>query len=132
MGTFVVWGVGATRHEGDATERAFSVACQQQKLLVEGGRSDEDGEFPTNEARGLKGEQWAIEVEAASDDMEAASDPAVIGFVEAPEGVNLYDYETGRQLRAATAAELEASEEAAHSDGGCGVVKIDGRWCYVQ
>ena len=27
---------------------------------------------------------------------------------------------------------LEASEEAAHSDGGCGVVKIDGRWCYVQ
>lgn len=43
----------------------------------------------------------------------------------------LYDYQTGDAIRAATADELAASIAAAESDGGAGVILVDGRSCYV-
>ena len=44
----------------------------------------------------------------------------------------LYDYSTGEELRPATAEEQAASEQAAETDGGHGVIEVDGRSCYVQ
>lgn len=49
----------------------------------------------------------------------------------APNGT-LRDYETGANVRPATAAEQEASRRAAESDGGAGVITVDGRACYVE
>lgn len=48
------------------------------------------------------------------------------------EHVHLYDYRTGEELRPATSAELEASIAAARTDGGHGVIEVDGRSCYVR
>jgi hypothetical protein len=45
---------------------------------------------------------------------------------------DLHDYETGDVLRAASPAEARSSEEAATADGGAGVIKVEGRSCYVQ
>lgn len=45
---------------------------------------------------------------------------------------DLRDYNTADYVRAATRAELEASREAAKHDGGAGVIKVDGRSCYVE
>lgn len=44
----------------------------------------------------------------------------------------LCDYATGVQIRNATLAEQEESREAAESDGGSGVITVDGRNCYVE
>lgn len=44
---------------------------------------------------------------------------------------NLYDYRTADYIRPATAAELAASIEAAETDGGAGVIEIDGRSVYA-
>ena len=45
---------------------------------------------------------------------------------------DLHDYRTGAYIRPATAAELVASLEAAHLDGGSGLFEIDyGRVVYV-
>lgn len=44
----------------------------------------------------------------------------------------LHNYKTGEAIRPATAAELAASIEAAKSDGGAGVITVDGVACYVQ
>ena len=44
----------------------------------------------------------------------------------------LHDYKTGEAIRPATAAELAASIEAAKTDGGAGVITVDGKSCYVQ
>lgn len=44
----------------------------------------------------------------------------------------LCDYETGDALGPATADEHSASREAAEHDGGAGVIRVDGRRCYVQ
>ena len=44
----------------------------------------------------------------------------------------LYDYKTGEAIRSATAAELAASIKAAKTDGGAGVIVVDGRSCYAQ
>jgi hypothetical protein len=44
----------------------------------------------------------------------------------------LCDYDTGTQLRNATAEELAASIAAAERDSGAGVIEVDGRDCYVQ
>lgn len=49
----------------------------------------------------------------------------------APYGI-LYDYDTSDALRPATAAERAESVEAAKHDGGAGVIRVDGRRCYVQ
>jgi hypothetical protein len=46
-------------------------------------------------------------------------------------GPVLYDYNTGDAIRNATADELEASIEVAESDGGVGVILVDGKSCYV-
>jgi hypothetical protein len=58
------------------------------------------------------------------------------GAVEAPAmGMALpvlCDYDTGRQIRNATAEELVASIAAAERDSGAGVIEVDGRDCYVQ
>lgn len=44
----------------------------------------------------------------------------------------LHDYKTGEAIRPATAAELAASIEAAKTDGGAGVITVDGRSCYAS
>jgi hypothetical protein len=44
---------------------------------------------------------------------------------------NLYDYQTGDDLRPATEDELRSSIDAARQDGGAGVIEIDGRSCFV-
>jgi hypothetical protein len=43
----------------------------------------------------------------------------------------LCDYQTGADIREATAAETQASIEAAEVDGGVGVIVVDGRSCYA-
>jgi len=43
----------------------------------------------------------------------------------------LHDYDTGEELREATPAELDESRDAARHDGGAGVIRVDGRRCYV-
>jgi len=43
----------------------------------------------------------------------------------------LHDYKTGEAIRPATTAELSASIEAAKTDGGAGVIVVNGRSCYV-
>jgi hypothetical protein len=43
----------------------------------------------------------------------------------------LTNYQTGETIRPATAEEREASLEAAKSDGGSGVIVVDGISCYV-
>ena len=44
----------------------------------------------------------------------------------------LCDYETGESIRPATADEAAASRATARTDGGAGVIRIDGRRCYVE
>lgn len=44
---------------------------------------------------------------------------------------NLHDYQTGQYLRPATAEELAASIAAAETDGGAGVIEVDGRTVYA-
>lgn len=45
---------------------------------------------------------------------------------------DLMDYATARRIRSATAEEARQSREAAESDGGAGVILVDGRACYVE
>ena len=43
----------------------------------------------------------------------------------------LNDYKTGACIRVATKAESRASDAAAKTDGGIGVIVVDGLSCYV-
>lgn len=43
----------------------------------------------------------------------------------------LMNYETAEEIREATAEELAASIAAAETDGGAGVIEVDGVSCYV-
>ena len=43
----------------------------------------------------------------------------------------LHDYNTGDEICEATPEELAESIAAAHRDGGAGIIKVDGRDCYV-
>lgn len=43
----------------------------------------------------------------------------------------LHDYDTGQPLRPATTDEARDSSEAAEVDGGAGVIRVNGRRCYV-
>jgi hypothetical protein len=45
---------------------------------------------------------------------------------------DLVDYRTGETIRKASVAELRASRAAAATDGGAGVINVDGVSCYVQ
>jgi hypothetical protein len=45
---------------------------------------------------------------------------------------SLHDYKSGEFLRFATLQELSASIEAAKTDGGAGVIVLDGRSVYVS
>ena len=45
---------------------------------------------------------------------------------------SLHDYKSGEFIRFATLPELSASIEAGESDGGRGVISVDGRLCYVS
>ena len=50
-----------------------------------------------------------------------------------PDTLTLYDYTTGEPVRPATASELAASELAAETDGGAGVITtVDVPRGYVQ
>jgi hypothetical protein len=44
----------------------------------------------------------------------------------------LHDYDTAEEIRTATVAERDESRETATRDGGAGVIRVDGRRCYVQ
>jgi len=44
----------------------------------------------------------------------------------------LKNYATGQTIRPATQAEQRASAQAAESDGGAGVIVVDGVACYVE
>lgn len=46
--------------------------------------------------------------------------------------ITLNNYETGETIRAATIAEYEASRAAAETDGGAGVIVVDGVSCFVD
>lgn len=46
-------------------------------------------------------------------------------------GGTLYDYRSGEPLGDASKEEIEASLAAAKLDGGRGVIRVDGRACYV-
>ena len=46
-------------------------------------------------------------------------------------GLDLCDYLTGDVIRRATQNEAEWSAEASRHDGGAGVIRVDGRSCYV-
>lgn len=43
----------------------------------------------------------------------------------------LVEYDSAKEIRPATDEEYEASCEAARRDGGAGVIRVDGRRCYV-
>lgn len=43
----------------------------------------------------------------------------------------LCNYKTGETIREATEEETQESREAAESDGGRGVIEVDGVNCYV-
>lgn len=45
---------------------------------------------------------------------------------------NLNNYETGETIREATLEELLRSVEAGQTDGGAGVIEVDGVRCYVE
>ena len=45
---------------------------------------------------------------------------------------SLHRYDDNKFLRPATALETAASIDAAHRDGGAGVVSVDGERCYVE
>lgn len=45
---------------------------------------------------------------------------------------DLMDYSTAKTIRPATQSERDASREAAESDGGAGVILVDGKSCYVE
>tara|TARA_Y100000593_G_scaffold48028_1_gene90805 strand:- start:2403 stop:2984 length:582 start_codon:yes stop_codon:yes gene_type:complete len=45
---------------------------------------------------------------------------------------DLCNYDTGELIREATFAEIIESRQAATSDGGAGVIKVDGVSCYVE
>ena len=49
-----------------------------------------------------------------------------------PDYGSLNDYRTGEALRPATEEERDESVEAAKTDGGRGVISVDGRSCYVE
>ena len=49
----------------------------------------------------------------------------------APSPGTLTDYQTGETIRRATPSERSASLAAAETDGGSGVIKVDGRSCFV-
>lgn len=44
----------------------------------------------------------------------------------------LCDYQTGEDIRPATREEHDASVVAAETDGGVGVIEVDGRSVYVR
>jgi hypothetical protein len=44
---------------------------------------------------------------------------------------DLHDYNTGEYIRTATQSETARSIAAAKTDGGAGVIDVDGRACYV-
>jgi len=44
----------------------------------------------------------------------------------------LVDYNTTEVIRDATEEEARESREAAKTDGGAGVIEVDGRSCYVE
>ena len=44
----------------------------------------------------------------------------------------LMDHQSGEMIRRATAAEETASIEAAKTDGGHGIIIVDGRNCFVS
>ena len=44
----------------------------------------------------------------------------------------LYRCRGGKAIRNATAVEVAASQRAADTDGGAGVIEVDGVACYVQ
>jgi hypothetical protein len=44
---------------------------------------------------------------------------------------DLMDYNTADLIRTATPAEVVASVSAARQDGGAGVIRVDGRACFV-
>lgn len=44
----------------------------------------------------------------------------------------LYNYETGKSIREATNEEYEASLHAMRYDGGCGIILVDGKRCFVR
>jgi len=58
-------------------------------------------------------------------------DRTVAGWDDVPTAGDLHDYATGEYLRPATQAERELSDDAQRLDGGCGVITVDGRSCYV-
>ena len=45
--------------------------------------------------------------------------------------MGLFDYNTAEYIREATTAEVAESIAAAETDGGAGVIDVDGRHCYV-
>ena len=45
---------------------------------------------------------------------------------------SLCDYRTGKELRPASTEEMEASVKAAETDGGYGIIEIDGTSCFVS
>lgn len=80
-------------------------------------------------------------IEASLDDLRVAScgEVRILGEVKvADEAVIdqarpvLYRYDDSTAIRNATADELAASKTAAESDGGAGVITVDGVDCYVQ
>jgi len=44
----------------------------------------------------------------------------------------LCDYDDASRIRPATEEEARESRDAAQSDGGAGVIRVDGRRCYVE
>ena len=66
--------------------------------------------------------EMTTETETATTETETATETAT---------AILYDYKTGEPIRPATATEIAASLEAATSDGGAGVITVDGLSYYV-
>jgi hypothetical protein len=77
------------------------------------------------EACGLKEDARLAAIETASAVVTQALHTTCETFGD------LYDYLTGTCIRPATQEESQASEMAAESDGGAGVILVDGRSCYV-
>ena len=65
--------------------------------------------------------ETALLAECASVDAPAATLPAP----------RLVNYQTGEDIRTATSEEMEAGKAAAETDGGAGVILVDGVPCYV-
>ena len=139
--------VSEAQWSGDLEEVLRAALRIPAGVELGGGTLDEAGETidllvsrETIEAlrieAGQAGDAETVEICRQAEDGDDAARAEVIAVLldaaASDDAATLHDYATGEALRPATAEELAASVAAAETDGGSGVIEVDGRRCYVQ